>query len=162
MKWPILISLAALTLNPVARGNDGLRDAITKDYHANLAELFVHFHRNPELSGLENKTASRLAEELRALGVEVTEGVGGTGLVGMIRNGDGPLVLVRPIQGARPGCKTGAVHGIGGSGNAQRARGSGLPHQPPGKPQTEKLELPEKNRRRNLCGVAHLFWYRKL
>ena len=56
-----------------------LRDAIGADYDY-LAGLFEHFHRHPELSYREEKTARRLAQELRDAGVEVTEGVGGTGL----------------------------------------------------------------------------------
>ena len=58
--------------------------------------------RNPEVSFKETKTAARLAEELRAAGVDVTEGVGGTGLVGMLRNGAGPLVLVRADMDGLP------------------------------------------------------------
>ena len=60
-----------------------------------LVELYQHLHANPELSLAEVKTAARLAEELRKLGFEVTEKVGGTGLVGVFRNGPGPVVLVR-------------------------------------------------------------------
>lgn len=50
-------------------------------YDQHLAALYDYFHRNPELSSMEVKTAARLAEELRATGFEVTEGVGGTGIV---------------------------------------------------------------------------------
>ena len=94
MKRMIWMSLAALmSLSAGTVEEDELRAAIERDYREKLGELFVHFHRNPELSSLETKTAARLAAELRALGVEVTEGVGGTGVVGMLRNGEGPLVL---------------------------------------------------------------------
>ncbi len=92
----LLVSSTAVT------AQENLRDEIAKDYKANLHELFVHFHQNPELSSLEVKTAARLAAELRALGVEVTENVGGTGLVGMLRNGDGPVVLVRADMDGLP------------------------------------------------------------
>ena len=81
---------------------DELAVAISRDWNEHLEELFVHFHRNPELSFLESNTAARLAQELRAQGVEVTEGVGGTGVVGMIRNGEGPLVLVRADMDGLP------------------------------------------------------------
>ena len=67
-----------------------LRNDIAADYRERLAALFDHFHRNPELSGLEVETSKRLAAELRALGYEVTEGVGGTGVVAVMRNGAGP------------------------------------------------------------------------
>ncbi|HSL81960.1 MAG TPA: amidohydrolase [Thermoanaerobaculia bacterium] len=86
---------AWLGLVPAARADEALRAAVAADYEAYLEPLFVHFHRNPELSFRETRTAARIAEELRGLGVEVTEGVGGTGVVGMIENGPGPTVLVR-------------------------------------------------------------------
>ena len=86
----------------VTRPSAAMRAAIAADYDQHLGELFVHFHRNPELSFREFKTAERLAAELRAVGVEVTEGVGGTGLVGMLRNGAGPLVLVRADMDGLP------------------------------------------------------------
>ncbi len=72
-----------------------LSDAIAEDYQAYLAPLWDHFHRNPELSLMEHKTAARLAEEIRAVGFEVTEGVGGTGIVAILKNGPGPMVMMR-------------------------------------------------------------------
>lgn len=57
---------------------DDLSAAVKSDYDEHLAALFEYFHRNPELSTMETKTAARLAEELRMAGFEVTEGVGGT------------------------------------------------------------------------------------
>ena len=87
--------------DPSADSSD-LADAIAADYEVHLADLFVHFHENPELSFLEHETAARLAEELRVLGIEVTEGVGGTGIVGMLENGEGPLVLVRADMDGLP------------------------------------------------------------
>ena len=70
-----------------------------QDYDQNLRELFLHFHRNPELSNLEFETAKRLAAEIRALGYEVTEGVGGTGIVAVLKNGPGPTVIAKPPRG---------------------------------------------------------------
>jgi hippurate hydrolase len=81
---------------------DELEAAVSRDWNEHLEELFVYFHRNPELSFLETNTAARLAEELRMQDVEVTEGVGGTGVVGIIRNGEGPLVLVRADMDGLP------------------------------------------------------------
>jgi len=89
-------------LVPVVRAESGLHQAVAADYEAYLAPLFVHFHEHPELSFEETETAARIAEELRAVGVEVTEGVGGTGLVGMIENGPGPTVLVRADMDGLP------------------------------------------------------------
>lgn len=80
---------------------DDLSDAIAKDY-SYLEPLFVHFHQNPELSFVETQTAARMAAELTALGFMVTEGVGGTGLVAMMENGEGPQVLVRADMDGLP------------------------------------------------------------
>ena len=80
----------------------GLSDAIQKDYSNHLAQLWDHFHQNPELSLMETKTARRLAEELSAVGFEVTENVGGTGIVAMIKNGEGPTVMMRADMDGLP------------------------------------------------------------
>ena len=79
-----------------------IKTAVEADYENYLAPLFVHFHENPELSFLENETAARMAQELRDAGVEVTEGVGGTGVVGMLENGEGPLILMRADMDGLP------------------------------------------------------------
>lgn len=60
-----------------------------------LVALYQHLHANPELSLKEEKTAARMAEELKKLGLEVTTKVGGHGVVGVLKNGSGPVVLVR-------------------------------------------------------------------
>ncbi len=82
--------------------DDSLQAAIQQDYDAYLAPLFDHFHQHPELSFRETATAARMAKELRSQGVEVTEGVGKTGIVGMLENGPGPLVLVRADMDGLP------------------------------------------------------------
>ena len=87
---------------PAAAETDSIAAAVDADYESYLDDLFVHFHLNPELSFLETKTAARMAAELRAAGLEVTEGVGGTGVVGMLRNGDGPLILLRADMDGLP------------------------------------------------------------
>jgi hippurate hydrolase len=60
-----------------------------------LIELYQHLHANPELSLMETQTAARLAEEVRKLGYTVTEKVGGNGIVAVLKNGPGPVVLIR-------------------------------------------------------------------
>src|SRR4051794_3908078 len=60
-----------------------------------LDALYQDLHRHPELSRHEEKTAAKLAERLRAGGYQVTEHVGGFGVVGVLRNGAGPTVMVR-------------------------------------------------------------------
>ena len=65
-------------------------------------ELYEDLHRHPELSFEEERTAAIVAESLRAAGFEVETGVGRTGVVGVLRNGDGPTVLVRADMDALP------------------------------------------------------------
>src|SRR3970282_575658 len=93
---------AALALMPSLGGAQPLRQAIAADYETTLEELFIHFHENPELSFREFATAGRLASELRALGYEVTEGVGGTGIVALLENGAGPTVMLRADMDGLP------------------------------------------------------------
>ena len=79
-----------------------LATSIQQDYDKRLGALFTHFHRNPELSFIEFKTAKKLASELRSSGFEVSEKVGGTGIVAILKNGDGPLVMMRGDMDALP------------------------------------------------------------
>ena len=67
-----------------------------------LDALYKHLHSHPELSYEEEKTAERLAKELKTLGFEVTQNVGGHGVVGVLKNGDGPIVLIRTDMDALP------------------------------------------------------------
>ena len=69
---------------------------------ASLETLYKHLHSNPELSLKEEQTAARMAKELKGLGFEVTEKVGGYGVVGVFKNGKGPTVLVRTDMDALP------------------------------------------------------------
>jgi amidohydrolase len=103
-RFMLTAAMAALTLAaaPAFAQDTALRAAVEADYDANLGALFDHFHRNPELSGMETRTAARMASELRALGYEVTEGVGGTGVVAVLRNGDGPTVMIRADMDGLP------------------------------------------------------------
>lgn len=68
----------------------------------NLVALYQHIHTNPELSLMEVKTAARLAAEMKKLGFDVTEKVGGNGLVCVLKNGPGPVVLLRTDMDALP------------------------------------------------------------
>lgn len=67
-----------------------------------LRDLYEDLHSHPELSFAEHRTAALLADRLRELGCEVAGGVGGTGVVGVLRNGDGPTVLLRADIDALP------------------------------------------------------------
>jgi hippurate hydrolase len=91
----LLISLS------VARADD-LATSVQSDYDDFLFDLWDHFHRNPELSLVEFRTAERMARELRAVGYDVTEKIGGTGLVAMLENGAGPLVMMRADMDGLP------------------------------------------------------------
>ncbi|GGM94189.1 peptidase [Terrabacter tumescens] len=65
-------------------------------------DLYQDLHRHPELSFQEHRTAGLVEDRLTELGYEVHTGIGGTGLVGVLRNGDGPVVLARADMDALP------------------------------------------------------------
>ena len=100
--FPLCLAIAAGLLARTVDAAESLRDAIAADYDARLADLFEHFHANPELSFREVATAERLAAELRASGYAVTQGVGGTGVLAVLRNGDGPTVMLRTDMDGLP------------------------------------------------------------
>ena len=69
---------------------------------AGLEDLYRDVHANPELSMQEHRTAEKAAARLEAAGYEVTTGIGGTGVVGVLSNGDGPTVMLRADMDALP------------------------------------------------------------
>ncbi len=78
---------------------------ILKHYEVNaqnLAELYQQFHANPELSGKEVLTSKRLADALKIAGCEVHEGIGGHGVVGVLKNGKGRVLMIRADMDALP------------------------------------------------------------
>jgi len=75
----------------------GLHDALD-----DLEALYKDIHSHPELSLQEKRTAGLAAERLKAADFEVTEGIGGTGVVGLLKNGDGPTVMLRADMDALP------------------------------------------------------------
>jgi len=82
-----------------------LRDVVAAKVaaeYASLEAIYKQLHANPELSFMETNTAALVAKELRALGVEVTEKVGNTGVVGVLKNGAGPTVLIRADMDGLP------------------------------------------------------------
>jgi hippurate hydrolase len=70
--------------------------------YPDLEKLYIDLHQTPELSLHEEKTAAKLADRLRALGYQVTTGVGGNGIVGVLANGNGPTVMLRTDLDALP------------------------------------------------------------
>ncbi|MEM9328962.1 MAG: amidohydrolase [Bacteroidota bacterium] len=98
----LLVLLAALpflsfTGNPPAIDIDYIKSDV--DY---LVNIYKEFHRRPEISLQENETSAKLADELRKVGFEVTENFGGYGVVGIMKNGDGPQILYRTDMDALP------------------------------------------------------------
>jgi hippurate hydrolase len=75
--------------------------SVESDY-PKLDALYKDIHAHPEIAFQEEKTAAKLAAEMRALGFEVTEHVGKTGLVAIYKNGDGPTIMVRTELDALP------------------------------------------------------------
>jgi hippurate hydrolase len=105
------LALALLAVAPALRAEAPAALAGLDALYPKLDALYLDLHRSPELSMREEKTAARLAAELRALGFEVTTGVGGTGVVGLLRNGEGPTLLLRTEMDALPiEEKTGLPH----------------------------------------------------
>src|ERR1700761_2520023 len=106
---PLLMSVAlgAATLSParaeidVPRLKPMIEKSVEGDY-PKLDALYKDIHAHPEMAFQEVKTAAKLAAEMRALGFDVTEKVGKTGLVALYRNGDGPTIMVRTELDALP------------------------------------------------------------
>jgi hippurate hydrolase len=95
-----LSGLAFLSLahaQPVRAATTEVDAAYPKAY-----ALYVDLHEHPELSGYETRTAAKLAGELRNLGYTVTEHVGGTGVVALLKNGAGKTVMLRTELDALP------------------------------------------------------------
>jgi hippurate hydrolase len=93
----LLVTLTAVTYAQ-APSRSGEVEAIYSDARA----LYLDLHQNPELSSHETQTAAKLAGRLRDLGYAVTEQVGGTGVVALLKNGAGPTVMLRTELDALP------------------------------------------------------------
>ena len=98
MKTPPFAPLFLLATTPLLAAAPGAQEAVRARVEAeypSLEAIYQNLHAHPELSFMEVKTAALVAAEWRKLGFEVTEKVGNTGVVGVLRNGPGPTVLVR-------------------------------------------------------------------
>jgi amidohydrolase len=91
------VVLTALTFAQ-APARSGEIEAVYPEAHA----LYLDLHQNPELSSHETQTAAKLTGRLRGLGYTVTENVGGTGIVAILKNGTGPTVMLRTELDALP------------------------------------------------------------
>jgi len=102
MRNTLLLGAASvLGLAAVPAQADELRDAVTAQM-PQLVELYKDLHAHPELSFQEVETSRKLAARARAMGFEVTEGVGKTGVVAVLKNGAGPTVLLRADMDGLP------------------------------------------------------------
>ena len=130
MKFTIGLAIAAMTI-PTAANATALSDAIRADM-PQLMTLYRDLHANPELSMQEVRTPAKVAPELRKLDFKVTEKVGKTGVVAVMTNGPGPVLMLRadmdglPVveqtglpfaskvrATARSGVETGVMHACG-------------------------------------------------
>jgi hippurate hydrolase len=96
-----LIGGAAAAAAPTASLPAPFTEQLNANYPA-IETLYQDLHRNPELGFDEHKTAAKLAELAKKLGFEVTTGVGGTGVVAIMKNGPGPTVMLRTEMDALP------------------------------------------------------------
>jgi amidohydrolase len=104
---PLLLAGAVALLATAAQAGDvkaqkAQIDAGLDRGYAHLDALYKDIHQHPELGMQEVRTAALLAKEMKALGFEVTEHFGGTGIVAIYRNGPGPMVMVRTELDALP------------------------------------------------------------
>jgi amidohydrolase len=106
---PLLASVALCAALPatvhaevdIASLKPAIETSVEADY-PKLDALYKDIHAHPEIAFQEVKTAGKLAAEMRAIGFEVTEKVGRTGLVAIYRNGEGPTIMVRTELDALP------------------------------------------------------------
>ena len=122
MRRTILLAAAGLIAATMpAMAEPDYAAAIRADYKRDLGAMWDDFHRNPELSFREFKTSAKMAAALRAVpGMQVSEKVGQTGVVGVLRNGAGPVVMVRADMDGLP------VEEKSGLANASHVRQVGV------------------------------------
>ena len=110
LKLPLALAAVAALASPaqaapksrdVAKDKAAIEALLDKSY-GHLDALYKDIHQHPELGLQETRTAALLAKEMRALGYEVTEHVGKTGIVAILKNGPGPLIMVRTELDALP------------------------------------------------------------
>lgn len=99
----LVLSIAALSQGATT-AQDKAPDATPwiQEQLPDLRTLYEHLHRNPEISFREVETSARMARELTEAGFEVTDHIGGLGVVGVLRNGEGPTLLFRADMDALP------------------------------------------------------------
>ncbi len=103
MKAALLFIFAVLLIpdHSIGQSKSGFDNEVARQAEYAL-ELCKHLHQNPELSYQEEETSLRIAEELRSLGLDVSPGFGGNNIVGVYRNGEGPVIMLRADMDALP------------------------------------------------------------
>src|SRR5256885_213930 len=97
----VALSLVLVRIAGGAAPREEIKAIVEREYPA-LEKIYVVVHQAPELSLMEDKTSALLAGELRKAGYEVTEHVGGYGVVALMKNGEGKTLLVRTDLDALP------------------------------------------------------------
>lgn len=139
---PVVLTIASATLAKQSDTDTHLAaridQAVAAD-EARLIEIFKDLHQHPELGFMEVRTANIVARELESLGYSVTRGIAKTGVVGILRNGDGPTVMYRADMDAN------AVEEATGLAYASKARAT----------RADGVEVPVAH----MCGHdAHVTW----
>ncbi len=104
MKIYLQLFLAFIPIQILAQSPQAIQqiETLTAQNYPELDALYKHLHQNPELSLQEEKSAARMAAELKKLGFQVKEKIGGHGVAGIFKNGPGPTVLIRADMDALP------------------------------------------------------------
>ncbi len=104
-KIKFIILLAVITGVTLQAQNKSIIEVISRQIEMNVdhyQSLYKHLHQHPELSFQEFATSDRMAEELGKLNFQITRNFGGTGIVGIFENGDGPVIMLRTDMDALP------------------------------------------------------------
>lgn len=97
----VAVPARSVAAPPVSPASDAVDGAVRTDMPELLA-LYRDLHQHPELSSKEIRTSALLAQDMRKLGYDVTTGVGGTGLVAVMKNGPGPVLMLRTDMDGLP------------------------------------------------------------
>ena len=125
MRYAIMAALLAAASAPALAQGNSLREAVARDYRANLGALFDHFHRNPELSGREVQDQRAHGPRTGALGYAVTTGVGALVVVAVLRKRRRATVMLRADMDGLP------LEERSGVANRRGARRPTLRHRAP-------------------------------
>lgn len=123
-----LTALCLLAASAAPLAAEPLRNAVSAEMPSLMA-IYRDLHEHPELSFQEVRSAKVMADAARAAGFEVTEGVGKTGVVAILRNGNGPTVLIRADMDGLPVVEqTGLAYASKARGTSTAGVESGVMH----------------------------------